>query len=146
MSTLLQRCGWIALAASAGILAGCGGSGSHGSASTTTPARSPLEAKATVDRFLYGAGAPARDCRETWIPTARRACMRSVRKLKAMLAHGFVLPKRGALPYRLAGVNGRAVTLEAGDRQPDPAKGRPQFYGVFLLRLYGGSWRIAGAG
>jgi hypothetical protein len=41
---------------------------------------------------------------------------------------------------------GSITPLEAGDRQPNPVKGPPQFYGVFALRLEGGSWKIVSAG
>jgi len=122
----------------AALLAGCGGS--HHKA---TAAPQPFDAKRTVDAFLYAPARPAQVCPQLWVASAQPACARLLAKLKrSRRQHVFAPPKRGTIMYRLGGVEGDRVLIEAGDRQPNPSKGPPGFYGAFELQRVGGGWKI----
>ena len=112
----------------------------HGS---TAPAPRPVDAEKTVDAFLYAPPSPARVCPRLWVSSAQPACARGLLKLKqARRRHVFAPPKRGTMMYRLGGVEGDKVSIEAGDPQPDPSKGPPSFYGIFELRRVGSAWKV----
>jgi hypothetical protein len=130
------------------LAAGCGGSGGSGDGGATTAAAArpePVDAKKTVDAFLYSPPVPARVCPKLWVeaPKSQSQCAALLRRLKVAKARRvFALPKRGTMQYRLGGVSGKIVTIEAGDRQPAPTKGPPTFYGVFDLERAGSGWKI----
>lgn len=126
------------------VLAGCGGSHPRStSAPTTAPQPQAITAKRAVDAFLYAPPKPGTVCPRLWVAAAQPQCARELYRLKVARARRlFAPPKRGTIQYKLGGVSGRTVEIEAGDRQPSPQKGRPTFYGNFKVQWTGSEWKI----
>jgi hypothetical protein len=100
------------------------------------------DAARVADTFLYSQATPAKICAELWLPSSRTICARETRMLRRGLASDrFVLPPRGTLKHRLAGVHGASISIEVGERQPVPGTA-PPFYGTFELTMYRRAWRI----
>jgi hypothetical protein len=133
----------IVLGVSAVTLSACQHAADQRSAPAGGSPASPATAAKAVDAFLYDKRDAAAVCSARWSPSTKSTCIRVVRNVRLALArHRIVLPRRGTMSYRLAGVQGRVVSIAAGNQQPTPQAGAPSFYGVFRLQRGGGAWRI----
>jgi hypothetical protein len=116
------------------MVGGCAGSG-H------TSTHHPSQAVAVVRAFVMNGAVASRDCPRLWLPSRQAACNRAIRVIKRARAER-ALNEIAPSDYRLARVNGRSATVEAGVREPQPGGGPRPFYATFDLVRNGDSWKI----